>query len=248
MKLLFVNPCLRPNAQHRYLPVGLGYIVTAAKEAGFHFDILDIDIGGYDDAYVEDFVRRGRYDVIALGAIVTHYKWIKWFIGVAKAHNPGCTVIVGNSVGSSISEILFAHTPVDVVVLGEGDVTIVEVLQALDEGRSLGRVKEPAMPVAHRNGDLPASLAGEGIAGIVFRDAQGRIVNTGRRKAVKHVDELPYPDWDLFDVESYVKKRRSSVHDTTLFPPEEAVIIPINTARGCVFKCTFCHYVFWHDP
>ena len=24
--------------------------------------------------------------------------------------------------------------------------------------------------------------------------------------------------------------------------------MPINTARGCVFKCTFCHYVFWHDP
>ena len=24
--------------------------------------------------------------------------------------------------------------------------------------------------------------------------------------------------------------------------------MPVNTARGCVFKCTFCHYVFWHDP
>jgi len=24
--------------------------------------------------------------------------------------------------------------------------------------------------------------------------------------------------------------------------------MPINTARGCVFKCTFCHYVYWHDP
>ena len=52
MKILFVNPCLRRNAVHRYLPVGLGYVVTAAKEAGFDFDILDIDIAGYSDDYV----------------------------------------------------------------------------------------------------------------------------------------------------------------------------------------------------
>jgi radical SAM superfamily enzyme YgiQ (UPF0313 family) len=33
-----------------------------------------------------------------------------------------------------------------------------------------------------------------------------------------------------------------------LFPKEEAVVFPINTARGCVHKCSFCHYVFWNDP
>ena len=49
MQLLFVNPCLRYNAPHRYLPVGLGYVMTSVKEAGFSFDLLDIDLHQYDD-------------------------------------------------------------------------------------------------------------------------------------------------------------------------------------------------------
>lgn len=250
MKILFVNPSLRPDAPHRYLPVGLGYIVTCVKEAGFDFDILDVDIGGYSDQQVDAYLAKNNYDVIALGAIVTHYKWVKWFIHTAKKHQPDCKLIVGNSVGSSIPEVIFNHTPADIVVLGEGDVTIVEVLKALDNGKSLGTLKTPKVPVAHTNCNLPPCFEGEqgGVEGIVFRDEAGNIVHNGRRKAVRKIDDLPYPDWDLFDVESYLKRAAVTAHQTYFYPQEEAVVMPINTARGCVFKCTFCHYVYWHDP
>jgi radical SAM superfamily enzyme YgiQ (UPF0313 family) len=248
LKLLFVNPSLRPDAPIRYLPVGLGYVVTSVKEAGFDFDLLDIDIGGYSDDQVEKFVATNKYDVVALGSIVTHYRWIKWFVRTVKRYQPGCKVIVGNSVGGSIPEILFHYAPVDIVVVGEGDVTIVEVLQHLNDGKSLGEADIPLVPLAHTNGDLPPTVKGNGVAGIVFRDAHGRIVNNERRKAAKFIDEFPYPDWDIFDVESYIEMCRGSAHDTVRFPKEEAVVVPVNTARGCVFKCTFCHYVFWDDP
>lgn len=249
MKLLFVNTSLRPNAPHRYLPVGLGYIVTAVKEAGIAFDLLDIDAAGYTESYIEDYLQKYKFDVIALGSIVTHYKWIKWFIATAKRINPGSHIIVGNSVGSSMPEILFNHTPVDTVVLGEGDITTVELLEALRDGKSLGEIVVPYKPIPHTNGDLPPTYEGKGIAGIIFRDSKGRIVNNGRRPATKKIDDLPWPDWDLFDVQTYIERGRSTAHETVrYYSPEEAVVFPVNTARGCVFKCTFCHYVFWHDP
>lgn len=249
MKILFVNPSLRPHASHRYLPVGLGYVVTAAKAAGFAFDILDIDANGYTDDQVEAFLAKGRYDVVALGSIVTHYRWVRWLVQTAKRVNPGTVTIVGNSVGSSIPEILFANSPVDVVILGEGDITMVEVLEALRDGRSLGAAVEPHVAVPHENGPYPATLKGVGVPGIVFRDAQGRVVQNDRRMAAKVVDDLPWPDWDLFDVETYIRRGRETARgDVWRYRPEEAVVFPVNTARGCVFKCTFCHYVFWHDP
>ena len=249
MKILFVNPSLRPTAPHRYLPVGLGYVVTAVKLAGFSFDILDIDAADHTDDQVEAALMRGRYDVIAVGSIVTHYRWVHWLIHTAKRHNPGATVIVGNSVGSSIPEILFHTTPVDVVVLGEGDITTVEVLESLRDGKPLGAMAEPPAPVPHDNGPYPACLKGVGVPGIVFRDSRGRILHNGRRAAAKAVDDLPWPDWDLFDVETYLRRARGTVHETVnRYPLEEARVMPVNTARGCVFKCTFCHYVFWHDP
>jgi radical SAM superfamily enzyme YgiQ (UPF0313 family) len=219
------------------------------KEAGIAFDILDIDAAGYTESYIEDYLQKHRYDVISVGSIVTHYKWIKWFIQTAKRIHPGCHIIVGNSVGSSMPEILFQHTPVDSVVLGEGDITIVELLEALRDGRSLGEIVEPLKPVPHTNGDLPPTYEGIGIAGVVFRDTKGRIVNNGRRAAAKKVDDLPWPDWDLFDVQTYITRGRETAQkNLRYFSPEEAVVFPVNTARGCVFKCTFCHYVFWHDP
>ena len=225
MRILFVNPCLRQDAQHRYLPVGLGYIVTGVKEAGYDFDLLDIDLHQYDDTYVERYVRNNAYDVIAFGSIVTHYKWAKWFIGTVKRHQPDCTVIVGNSVGSSIPDLLLDKTAADIVVLGEGDVTIVALLDMIDREGSLGDVE-----------------------GIAFRDDDGQIVHTGRRKAVRKVDDLPFPDWDIFEVERYLELGKTTAHDTVFYPVEDAVVMPVNTARGCVFKCTFCHYVFWNDP
>jgi anaerobic magnesium-protoporphyrin IX monomethyl ester cyclase len=249
MKVLFVNPSLRPKAPHRYLPVGLGYVVTAVKEAGIAFDLLDIDAGDYTDSYVEGYLENHRYDVIALGSIVTHYKWVKWFISTVKRLQPTCHVIVGNSVGSSMPEILFHHTPVDTIILGEADVTIVELLKALGSGKALGEIVEPFKPIPHTNGDLPSTYEGKGIPGLVFRDSKGRIVNNGRRPAVKKVDDLPWPDWDLFDVQTYIERGRLTAHENVhYYAPEQAVVFPVNTARGCVFKCTFCHYVFWNDP
>ncbi len=248
MKILFVNPCLRPTAPHRYLPVGLGYVVTAAKVAGFDFDLLDIDIKSLTDQQVEQYVIRHPYDVICVGSIVTHYKWMKWFVRMVKQHQPGCIVVVGNSVASSIPEVILHTTPADVVVLAEADVTIVELLQALSDGRPLGEADEPEIPILHRNGNMPATIRGRGIEGIVFRDAKGRLVNNGKRKAVKRIDDLPFPDWDLFEADRYIELARTTAHDTTRYPVEAARVMPVNTARGCVFKCSFCHYVFWDDP
>ena len=75
------------------------------------------------------------------------------------------------------------------------------------------------------------------------------IVNNGKRKAVKNIDDFPFPDWDMFDVKTYLEsgKRHGATH-SWFYKPNEVVPMPINIARGCVFKCTFCHYVFWHDP
>lgn len=249
MKILFVNVSIRPQAPNRQLPVGLGYVVTCVKEAGFDFDILDVDIKRLSNAEVEQFFRKNKYDVVAFGAIVTAYRWCKWLIQTVKTHQPACKVVIGNSVGESIPEVLFARTPVDIVVLSEGEATMVELLEAWRDGKLLGEAIEPEVPVAHTNKPYPASILGRGVPGIVFRDARGRVVNTGLRKALRHIDDLPYPDWDLFEVEQYLKDARGTVKGrVTKYPREQANVMPVNTARGCVFKCTFCHYTQWNDP
>jgi radical SAM superfamily enzyme YgiQ (UPF0313 family) len=200
--------------------------MTYVHEHGYTtHDLLDIDIDDFDDTHVENYIRHHTYDVILLGTLVTHYKWVKWFLRMARQHQPGTKLVVGNSVAGSIHQLFLDKTPADVVVIGEGEISTYETLEALRLRRTLDSVE-----------------------GIAFRDAAGAVVQTPRRKAAP-IDSLPMPNWDFFDVPRYIQK---SAHTITYGTAEEdasrTVPMPISTARGCAFRCTFCHFVFWDDP
>ena len=199
--------------------------MTFIKNAGYEFDFLDITIHDYDDEYVENYIRENPYDVILMGSIVTHYKWIKWCVKIIKKHQPNCKIVVGNSVAGSIYEVFLNNTPADVVVIGEGEFSTLETLNAFRDDRSLS-----------------------GIKGIAYRAADGSIRKNEKRPACKIDDLLPI-NWELFEVDKYFEK----LDATGAFGaknPESGKwrTMPVPTARGCVFKCTFCHYVFWDDP
>lgn len=249
MKILFINPSLRLGSDHLFLPVGLGYVMTYIKHAGYKFDLLDIDGRQLQDDYVENYFKENKYDVICVGSIVTHYRWIKWCINTIKKYQPDTKVIVGNSVGGSIPEVLFKTTGVDIVIYGEAEITLKEILDALKSGNGFGEINNPIVEIPHANKGYPATIKGTGIPGVIYRAKNNLIVNNGKRKAVKNIDEFPFPDWDLFDVQHYLKSgMKHGASHSWFYPKDKAVTMPINTARGCVFKCTFCHYVFWHDP
>jgi radical SAM superfamily enzyme YgiQ (UPF0313 family) len=220
--LLFVNPCLRRGSFTKILPVGLACVMTYFRHKGYNFDLLDIDINEYDDLYVENYVKENYYDFVLLGSIVTHYKWVKWFVNTVKKYHPDTKVIVGNSVGGSIPDVFLKHAKADAVVIGEGEITAVELVDAFRLGKDLNQVE-----------------------GIAFMDQNNKFVRTPARK-VGRIDDLPIVDWDFFDVQRYLANPPDFVD-----PDEQEKNIramPITTARGCAFRCTFCHFVFWNDP
>jgi len=215
MKTLLINISLRPNSEQLYLPIGLGYIATAIEKAGFDFDILDIDGNRYSDMEIENYLAGHNYDAIAFGCIVTGYKKIKYISHLIKKYQT-CPIICGNSVASSIPEILLHNTEVDIAVIGEGDLTIIELLKAIEENKSI-----------------------ENIDGIAFLK-NNKVRYTNPRKPIENLDDIPFINWDLFDIETYITKMQ--VRE----PKPEGIIRPmvLNTARGCPYKCTFCYHCF----
>lgn len=217
MKICFINPSLRPGAKRRQLPVGLAYILTATKKAGFAFDLVDMDI---DDLSIEDLeviLRRNPADVYALGCIVTGFRLVRQISAMAKKINPKSMVVAGNSVATSIHEILLTHTDVDVAVMGEGDITFVELLKAFKKGEKFYKVP-----------------------GIVFKE-DDKIIATSKRPISPIIDEFGFPDWSLFQVEKYNKFATVNVN---WFSDGEVLSYPLNAARGCPFHCNFCYHVF----
>ena len=221
LNILFINPCLRRGSPTKHLPVGLAYVMTAAQQEKYDFELYDVDINEFSDEEVEQYVQDHSFDVVLVGSIVTHYKWIKWLTLKIKQHHPATTIIVGNSVGGSCPDVFLKNSLADIVVVGEGEDTTIAILKCLEKKGNLNSIE-----------------------GIVWRSEDGAIVHNKKRKARKTLEEFPMPDWSFFDFEKYREKRPALIDEKD----ESDLGMPVVTARGCVFRCTFCHFVFWDDP
>ena len=224
MNILVINTSLRPESLVKLFPIGLGYVVTAMKRAGFKFDLVDIDVYHYTDQEMDKLIDKKQYDVVCMGCIVTGYKIVKNLAKKIRRIHPEATIVVGNSVATSIPDILLTKTESDIAIMGEGDIAIVELLHALTNRTSL-----------------------HAIAGICFIE-QGQVVRTTPRPAIKDISTLPFVDFSIFDIEHYIENSKQQVNDPLPIPREQVRALPINTARGCIAKCTFCYHVFKDAP
>ena len=226
MKILFINPSLRRGAKTKLLPVGIGYIMTYVHENGYDFDLLDVDIDDLSDEEVDTYIRKNRYDLVLTGCIVTNYKWMKWLTRIIRNYHPDTKIIVGNSVAGSAAEVFLRNSNADFAVIGEGEITTLELLSAIRDGNST-----------------------EEIEGIAYINGDGVFIKNPKRKAVKKIDDFPMINWNLFNVQKYIQTSDHAYAWGLEFDKENPpVVMPVSTARGCAFKCSFCHYVFWDDP
>ena len=224
MKILLINICLRKEPAIKLFPIGLGYIATAIKNAGFDFDLLDIDAHRYTEEQIEDFIRKKKYDVICMGCVVTGYKIVKTLAAIARKYHPHSKIVVGNSVATSIVSTLLTRTETDIAVMGEGDETIVDLLKSMAESKSLDEVR-----------------------GIYFIK-NGKLFHTGARPVIKDISSLPFIDRSIFDTEIYIESCRKRVNEPAPIPRDQIRALQVSTARGCIAKCTFCYHNFQGTP
>jgi radical SAM superfamily enzyme YgiQ (UPF0313 family) len=204
--------------------VGLGYIATAMKNAGFAFDLIDIDGHRLSQQQVENSLKKKKYDVVCMGCIVTGYKMIKSLSKTVRQYQPRARIIAGNSVATSIVQTLLSRTDVDIAVMGEGDETIIELLQAIDK-------------------DTPL----EAVRGICFT-RNGQILRNEPRPYIRDISSMPLLDFSIFDIEVYIENSKNSVSDPLPISREKIRALPVNTARGCISRCTFCYHNFLGLP
>ncbi len=67
MKILVINPSLRPGSPTKYFPVGVASVMTYLKHRGWGYDFLDIDIDDLTDSQVEDYISSHDHDVYMAG-------------------------------------------------------------------------------------------------------------------------------------------------------------------------------------
>ncbi len=225
MKMLLINPPIREWSKPNVFPLGLGYIASVLLQEKYEVEILDINAFRWDKSEVESKIKEAEFDVVGIGGIITTYRYIKWITSVLKKHHPTKKIIVGGSVGSSIPEIMLTKNPVDVVCTGEGEETIKELIKALETNGDLSRVK-----------------------GIWYKDDTGRINKTEKRFPAKNMDVIPFPAWDVFPIEIYLKNPVGAPNRNKWIDGSSDETVPLSmnlcATRGCPYQCVYCYHDF----
>jgi radical SAM superfamily enzyme YgiQ (UPF0313 family) len=206
----------RWSAHQPYAPLGTLYAAASARAAGYRVALFDAMLAESEADWAAALDRhRPRFAVLYEDSFNYLSKMCLLRMRdaalamVAAARERGITVVVAGS-DASDHPSLYLDRGADVVIAGEGEVTLVEVLDVLS-----GRVSRPVTE----------------IAGVAVTGSDGRIVRTRAREIIRDLDALPRPAWDLVDLERYREIWRSR---------HGYFSMNLATTRGCPYHCNWC--------
>lgn len=197
-------------------PLGILYIASYLREYCAQEVTLVCTDGmshGYDETL--DIILREAADVVGLSLVTPNALGAYRLSQDIRKAMSASTIIFGGPHATAMPEEPFERGAADVVVVGEGEQTFLELVEVLAQGRA-----------------IPQDLLG--IKGLCLRMPEGYVF-TAPRGFIQDLDAIPFPARDLIDMSRYsgypLTKRRPG---TTIF-----------IARGCPFNCSFCSNNVW---
>jgi radical SAM superfamily enzyme YgiQ (UPF0313 family) len=179
MRVLLINP-FYPISETPSPPLGLAYLAAALEAVGAEVRLLDYVVYPFDRPALEKVMGDFNPNMVGATAVTMTVDNALSALRAVKEISPRMpTVMGGPHVTFAAAETLQAHPELDLVVLGEGEQTIVELLQAIVAGSGW-----------------------EAIQGISYR-RNGRIRMTPSRPFIQDLNRLPMPARRLLPLGRY---------------------------------------------
>lgn len=193
-----------------YPTLGLLYISAYLRREGFDVEIFDATFATRDELHAR--LETGPPGVLGVYTnLITRTSVLKV---MSRARELGWTVVAGGPESANYPDHYLEHGA-HVVVVGEGEETLEELLPALS-----------ARGPNHLHG----------IRGAIFVAEDGEVIHNPIRAQIADLDALPWPDREQIDLDRYVDVWREHHGKGS---------VNLITARGCPYTCRWCsHAVF----
>lgn len=175
-----INPLATEGERHRgrvkvaphYLPsLGVCWLAAVLRERNHEVEIIDAEA---PEESLLEAVDKSKPDYIGITCTILTVFRVARYIKVFKKIFPGTKIVLGGpQITASPKETIELCPEIDAGVLGEGEITIIELIEALEKGAGLDKVK-----------------------GLIFRE-NGNLKKTEPRDFIQNLDDLPLPAWDL---------------------------------------------------
>jgi len=218
-KVLLINPWLslgiykntKLDGLVTQIPIlSLASLSGMLTKEGHQVEILDLIIS--DSPQKDLYTKLARFlpDYVGITFSTPAYQEMKIIAKTVKDFNNSIILIGGGPHASALPEETLQDTLLDLIVIGEGEETLKEII----------------------NGN-----PWENIEGVCYKK-NSKIIKNKPRRLIDNLDNLPFPAWEKFNLQKY----KSSPITSKSFP-----VGPIETSRGCAFRCSFCNKnIFGH--
>jgi len=219
--VLLIYPFFRrrlDRSRFRFPPLGVAYVAASLQEAGHAVRVLDCTFLRRDEA--ARLALAAKSDVVGIYCMTTMEEDCLWF---AEQLRGRCGLLVaGGPLPTCDPDAFLEHF--DVVVRGEGEQTMLEVLAAFEAGADPG-----AVPGVVRRSGTGARARGKD---------RGAALCAPPRPFARDLDALPFPARRLLPNARYVAFGRKSYGYS---------ITTVMSTRGCPFHCEFCSNVVFGE-
>ncbi len=198
-----------------YPPLGTMYAASYIRTKGYEVALFDAMLADSEDEWAKSLdehdpqyaiIFEDNFNYLSKMCLLRMREAAFTMIEMAKRR--GCTVILcGADATDHYSEYL--EKGADYVLLGEGEETLAELLSQLSAGKDANQV----VGLASNLTLLPS-----------------------RRPDISNLDSLPFPAWDLINIEKYKKiwRERHGYYSMNMV-----------TTRGCPYHCNWCAKPIW---
>lgn len=209
------------------LPMGIAYLGAVLEKANFSVKMIDAlgssrnkirtskcgtyNFQGLDD---DEIIRRIDPKTKIFGiSLMFSQEWVphRELIKKIKKKFPDIIIVAGGEHPTAMPEyILKDCKEIDYIILGEGEFTFLELVHRIASKKQI-----------------------QDTAGLAFFDRNKKFTNTGLSKRIAYINDIPWPAWHLFNVESYFSGNWT-------MGISRGRNMPILGTRGCPYQCTFC--------
>ncbi|MFZ3060705.1 MAG: radical SAM protein [Candidatus Methanoperedens sp.] len=178
MKVLLINP--PSGIENPILPLGLGYIAAVLEKNDIDVKVIDATALHLNQMQLVNEIISFQPDIVGVSIMTPTYSASIETVRMIRKIAPKIVIIVGGPHPSALPQRTLEENPeIDIIVCGEGEFTMLELIQTISSGRSIESVK-----------------------GIYYRK-NGLSISTSSRAPIDDLDSLPFPARHMFPIDKY---------------------------------------------
>lgn len=228
------------EALQPYPPLGTLYAASYLRQHGYEVALFDAMLAESEEEWGEALdehqpqcaiLYEDNFNYLSKMCLLRMREAAFRMIDMAKSR--GCTVILCGADATDHYQIYLLRGA-DYVLIGEGEETLIELLGQLPVEK--GTHLESILGLAYQSSDSnPESSIVHRPLSMVHHPSS-IVHHNPRRPDISNLDELPFPAWDLVDVETYraLWLKRHGYFSMNMV-----------TTRGCPFHCNWCAKPIW---